>query len=127
LSIPGEVAVHEAGCVVSASYATAGNIADLGNDAALIAARRCPGLLAVRSRKPGDRFRPLGLGGSKKLQDFFVDRGVARQMRDRVPLVVDAEDRIVWVGGHAIDEAYRVTEPAEAVIILRLNVLGGPA
>ena len=79
------------------------------------------------NRRPGDRFSPLGLGGQKKLQDFFVDRKVARVERDRVPLVVDAEDRIVWVAGHCIDEAFRVTNPAQAVIILRLKGLGGSA
>ena len=35
------------------------------------------GPLAVRNRRPGDRFRPVGLGGRKKLQDYFVDRKVA--------------------------------------------------
>ena len=56
--------------------------------------------LAVRSRQPGDRFRPLGMGGrEKKLQDFLVDRKVAREERDSLPLVVDGADRIVWVVG----------------------------
>src|SRR5215471_14975574 len=82
--------------------------------------------LAARNRRPGDRSARLGLGGQKqKLQDFFVDRKVARAERDLVPLVVDAADRIVWVGGHTIDEAFRVTNPAQAVIILRLKGLGG--
>ena len=55
--------------------------------------------LAVRNRRPGDRFRPVGLDGRKKLQDFFVDRKVAAATRDAVPLVVDETDRIVWVAG----------------------------
>ena len=63
----------------------------------------------------------------KKLQDFFVDRKVARNQRDAVPLVVDKWDRIVWVAGYAINDEFRVTTPAEAVVILRLKVLGGPA
>jgi tRNA(Ile)-lysidine synthase len=83
--------------------------------------------LSVRNRRPGDRFRPLGLGGRKKLQDFFVDKKVARPLRDLVPLVVDKEDRIVWVAGHTIDEDFRVTDPAQAVIVLRLKVRGGLA
>ena len=33
----------------------------------------CRGPLAVRNRRPGDRFQPVGLGGQKKLQDYFVD------------------------------------------------------
>jgi tRNA(Ile)-lysidine synthase len=65
--------------------------------------------------------------GHKKLQDFFVDRKVLRQRRDAVPIVVDARDRIVWIAGYAIDEDFRATDAAQAVIILRLKVLGGPA
>jgi tRNA(Ile)-lysidine synthase len=81
--------------------------------------------LAVRNRRPGDRFRPVGLNGDKKLQDYFVDRKIDRKRRDAVPLVVDATDRIVWVAGYGIDEAFRVTDPAQAVIILKLKALGG--
>lgn len=127
LSIPGEVALVEAGCVVSAETApTAGAV--LGSaSVATVRLDRCRGPLAVRNRRPGDRFRPLGLGGRKKLQDFFVDRKVARQRRDAVPLVVDESDRIVWVAGYSIDAEFRVTDPAQAVLILRLKLLGGPA
>jgi tRNA(Ile)-lysidine synthase len=77
--------------------------------------------LAVRNRRPGDRFRPFGLSGQKKLQDFLVDRKVARADRDRVPLVVDENDRILWVAGHEIDEAFRVTPTSGAVLILTLR------
>jgi tRNA(Ile)-lysidine synthase len=85
------------------------------------------GSLAVRNRRPGDSFRPAGLGGRKKLQDFFVDRKVPRGERDAVPLVVDGADRIVWVAGYEIDEAFRVTDPAQAVLILKIKALGGSA
>ena len=97
-------------------------------DEALVRLDLCGASLAVRNRRPGDRFRPLGLAGqSKKLQDYFVDRKVARNERDAVPLVVDETDRIVWVAGFGIDEAFRVTDPAQAVIILKLKALGGSA
>jgi tRNA(Ile)-lysidine synthase len=126
LSIPGEVAVPDAGWVVSAepgAGATVGNPAT--SDTALVRLDLCRGSLAVRNRRPGDRFRPVGLGGQKKLQDYFVDRKVRRNERDAVPLVVDETDRIVWVAGFGIDEAFRVTDPAQAVIILKLKALGG--
>jgi hypothetical protein len=54
-----------------------------------------------------------------------VDRKVARERRDFVPIVVDDRDRIVWVAGHSISEDFRVTDPAQAVLILRLKGLGG--
>ncbi len=82
--------------------------------------------LAVRSRRPGDRLRPLGGPGRRKLQDFLVDRKVARDQRDTVPLVVDGRDRIVWVVGQTVAEDFRVTDPSQGVILLKVRYLGGP-
>jgi tRNA(Ile)-lysidine synthetase-like protein len=79
--------------------------------------------LAVRNRRPGDRFQPVGLAGRKKLQDVFVDCKIARTERDRVPIVVDDRDRIVWVAGHGIDAAFRVTDASQGVVVLRLKYL----
>jgi tRNA(Ile)-lysidine synthase len=81
--------------------------------------------LAIRSRRPGDRFRPLGSPGVRKLQDFFVDRKIARDDRDITPLVVDACDRIVWVVGHAVAEDFRVIDPAAGVLLLKVRRVGG--
>ena len=113
--------------VISAELAvsTVPGLAAGSRSVALVRGDRCAGGLAVRYRRPGDRFRPAGLNGGKKLQDFFVDRKIDRGVRDRVPIVVDDADRIVWVAGHAIDEEFRVTDPAQAVLILRLKGLGG--
>jgi len=124
LPVPGEVELAEAGYVVSAEHVAAGHgpealRATAGNRSSAVVA--APGPLAVRNRRRGDRFRPLGLDGEKKLQDFFVDRKVARRLRDGVPLIVDGSDRIVWVAGHGIDEAFRVTDASQAVVILKLR------
>ena len=132
LSIPGEVALPEFRCVVSAQPLAAGlcatvRIGPAGRYAALVRGDLCGKSLAVRNRRPGDRFRPVGLTGRKKLQDYFVDRKVARRDRDAVPIVVDAHDRIVWVVGHGIDEAFRVTDASQAVLLLTFKAVGGPA
>ncbi|SFF31750.1 tRNA(Ile)-lysidine synthase [Paenibacillus catalpae] len=55
--------------------------------------------LKVRNRLPGDRIQVLGLNGSKKVQDMFVDEKIAPSERERYPLLVDAEDRLLWVPG----------------------------
>jgi len=73
------------------------------------------GALSVRSRRPGDRLRPLGLGGEKKLQDVLTDARVPVGERDNVP-VICAEWGIVWVAGHCIDERAAVPKGAERVI-----------
>ncbi len=62
--------------------------------------------LWVRPRRPGDRFQPLGMSQSKKLQDFMVDSKIPRSWRDRVPLVV-SPGGIVWVVGWRIAEKAR--------------------
>jgi tRNA(Ile)-lysidine synthase len=64
-------------------------------------------------------------GRGRKLQDFFVDRKIARLDRDQVPLVVDGNDRIVWVVGQSIAEDFRITEPRRGVILLKARRLGG--
>ena len=86
------------------------------------AAIRSP--LVVRSRRPGDRVRPLGAPGRRKLQDVLVDRKIPRDERDFVPLVVDADGRIVWVAGVTIAEECRVTRPDAGVVVLKLARAG---
>jgi len=81
--------------------------------------------LSVRTRRPGDSLEPLGLGGRKKLQDLLVDAKVPREERDRLPIVVDAGGRIVWVVGHTVAQAFRVTASSQAVIVLKARRLGG--
>ncbi|MGZ4187207.1 MAG: tRNA lysidine(34) synthetase TilS [Solirubrobacteraceae bacterium] len=71
--------------------------------------------LLVRSWRPGDRMAPLGLHGSKSLQDLFTARRVPRRERAGVP-VVESGGEIVWVAGVATSERFKVTDAtAEAV------------
>ncbi len=71
--------------------------------------------LFVRTRLPGDRFQPLGMSETKKLQDFMVDAKIPQVWRARVPLVCCGE-RIVWVVGWRIDHRARVTESTGRVL-----------
>ena len=128
LSIPGEVELGPQGVVVRAEFPGpaahgerhkkqwAGRGAEVG-----VAAHTLELPLAVRNRRPGDRFRPLGAPGGRKLQDFLVDRKVARADRDALPLVVDGRDRIVWVVGQSVAEDFRVTDPSQGVLLLKVR------
>lgn len=125
LPVPGEVAVPEIGCVVSAEFALSAQHAPRADGlTAVVPKDRVAGGLAVRNRRPGDRLRPSS-AGHRKLQDLLVDRKVPRAERDRIPIVVDADGRIVWVAGHALDRDFQVSDPAQAVVILRLKGVGG--
>lgn len=81
----------------------------------------------VRTRRPGDRIRPLGLEGrSRKLQDLFVDRKVPRGVRDLLP-IVEAAGGIAWVPGVEVGEPFRVRRDTRGTIRVRLAGPGGPS
>ena len=63
------------------------------------------GPLTVRAWRNGDRLRPVGLGGTKTLQDLFTDRKVPRSLRRTLP-VFEAGGEIIWVAGVALDERF---------------------
>jgi tRNA(Ile)-lysidine synthase len=131
LAVPGEVLLERQGWAVSATSGpgVAASSPAHSTTSGLALALRTEDLeypLAVRSRRRGDRLRPAGMQGrSKKLQDLFVDRKVPRELRDTVPLVVDGNDEILWVVGHAATGEFRVTEPLQGVLLLKARRLGG--
>lgn len=53
----------------------------------------------VRRHRPGDRIRPFGMDGSKKLQDVFTDAKIPKELRPWLLVVVDGQDRVLWVPG----------------------------
>ena len=125
LNVPGEIAIVEAGLAVSAEHApTPARLRARGRTVAVAGAALTPPL-TVRSWRSGDAFRPLGLGGRKKLQDLFVDRKIEQAKRGFIPIVADARGRIVWVVGQAVAEEVRVTDPTAGVLMLKARKLGG--
>ncbi len=80
------------------------------------------GKLNIRNRRQGDRFWPLGLAGSKKLKDFFIDCKIDREKRDRIPLVCDGS-QIIWIVGYRISEKYKITDKTNRILILEYQDL----
>lgn len=83
-------------------------------------ADRLPGALSVRFRRPGDRFYPTGMTGSKKLQDLLVDAKVPRRLRDSVPLLTSG-DEIIWVIGHRLDRRFLADQTSRNILMVRVN------
>jgi tRNA(Ile)-lysidine synthase len=71
--------------------------------------------LTVRSFKEGDRFTPLGMNGSQKVKAFFINQKIGRSERLRCPILLSGE-RIIWVGGHRIDDSVKVTEKTQKLL-----------
>jgi tRNA(Ile)-lysidine synthase len=78
--------------------------------------------LALRTRRPGDRFKPLGMGGqSVQVADFMVNVKIPHRWRDHVPLLVHdrTSKEIVWLVGWRIDERVKITAQTRRVMRLR--------
>jgi tRNA(Ile)-lysidine synthase len=118
LNVPGEVVV--AGGRVTARLTAPGGGETDSPCVAHVDVELTGKRLFVRRRTPGDRFRPLGMAGEKKLQDFMVDAHIPSHARDRIPIVCSSS-HIVWVAGWRVDDRVKVTAGTRDV--LRLEFL----
>ncbi|MCJ7749080.1 MAG: tRNA lysidine(34) synthetase TilS [Desulfobacterales bacterium] len=75
--------------------------------------------LKIRNFRPGDRFQPLGVKGTQKLKEFFIDHKIPKFERPRIPLLISGE-MIAWVVGYRIDERVKITENTQRVLRVKL-------
>jgi tRNA(Ile)-lysidine synthase len=99
-----------------------GSIEPAGPDLATLDAEALGEDLVVRTWREGDRIRPLGMDGTKSLQDLFADRGVPRSLRHHLP-VVTAAGHVVWVAGVAVSEDFRLGPGTRTATVLTAHVL----
>jgi tRNA(Ile)-lysidine synthase len=93
-----------------------------GPDLATLDAEALSGRIEVRTWRDGDRIRPLGMTGSKTLQDLFTDSGVPRTLRRTLP-VVTVDGEIAWVAGVAVSDSFRLDPETEQVAVLTARAL----
>jgi tRNA(Ile)-lysidine synthase len=86
-------------------------------NATLLDADALCGQLTVTSVRDGDRMRPFGMRGTRKVSDVLIDAKVPARVRGTVPVVRDGE-RIVWVAGVKSSEDYRVGPLTERTVLL---------
>jgi len=125
LRVPGAVTV--AGVRVTARRGrgivqTAGPVGAIPSACSLDADALRGKTLLVRTRLPGDRIRPVGMEGSRKLQDLLVDAKIPAEERALLP-VLAVGDEVVWVPGYRVAQAYAVRAPgAPSVRVRMVNV-----
>lgn len=73
--------------------------------------------ITVRLWESGDSFQPFGMKGKKKLSDFLIDEKVSLNDKEKVAVVV-ANNRILWVVNHRIDDSVKLTDSTTEVIKL---------
>ncbi|HVV48590.1 MAG TPA: tRNA lysidine(34) synthetase TilS, partial [Polyangia bacterium] len=77
--------------------------------------------LTVRARRAGDRMRPRGGRGSRKLSDLMIDAKVARGERAALPVVVSARGELLFVPGLRPAEEARPTARTRRLVCLRFS------
>lgn len=65
---------------------------------AVFDARKMRGGLSVRNFNPGDRIEPLGLAGSRKVKEVFIDNKIPVEQRRRFPVVM-LDGQVAWLPG----------------------------
>jgi tRNA(Ile)-lysidine synthase len=121
LSVPGETPVPELGIHFSVRAETAVP-ADASKERVVLDQSRLPGPLAVRFRIPGDRLWPVGMEGSRKLQDIFVDAKVPVRLRGSVPLLVSG-DQVVWAVGVRLDRRFLAGPETQDALLVQVSPL----
>ncbi|MFA5182993.1 MAG: tRNA lysidine(34) synthetase TilS [Syntrophales bacterium] len=71
--------------------------------------------LTIRNIRSGDRIRPLGMEGTKKVKAIFIDKKVSRDDRHRIPLLA-SDDGILWIAGTCLNESVRITAETRRVL-----------
>lgn len=77
--------------------------------------------LKQRHWRQGDRFRPLGMHGSKLVSDFFNDLNFTAFQKKTTWIVTDADDEIVWVAGYRIGDKFKITDKTTRICEIYLN------
>ena len=77
--------------------------------------------ITLRTRREGDWIQVNSRGGRRKLKDYLIDEKIPADRRDQIPLIAQGS-HVLWVIGHRISEAAKVSEGAHFV---RITVTGG--
>ncbi|MCD4783864.1 MAG: tRNA lysidine(34) synthetase TilS [Candidatus Eremiobacteraeota bacterium] len=78
----------------------------------------------LRTRKPGDRFSPIGMKGIKKVKDYFIDKKIPRAQRNSIPIILCGRE-ILWIAGHRQSRLFRMTPHTKRVLKLWVEKNGG--
>ncbi|MNM58805.1 tRNA(Ile)-lysidine synthase [compost metagenome] len=77
--------------------------------------------LTVRSRLPGDIMKVMGLNGSKKVKDIFIDEKIPPSLRSGIPIVTDANGQIIWIPGVRRSAIATVSPHTSSVVVMALQ------
>ena len=71
--------------------------------------------LKLRHWRNGDKFKPIGMKGSKLLSDFFNDLGFSAYQKQNVWIMEDSNGLIMWVVGYRISDKVKITDSTKVI------------
>ncbi len=95
-------------------------IGDAAAEASVSAEKLDGRALAVRTVQPGDRMAPLGMAGTRKLQDILTDLKIPKMRRPELPVVVCGAE-IVWLPGYRIARGWEAAGQSAASVHIKLE------
>ena len=76
--------------------------------------------LKLRTWRAGDRFKPFGFYGEKKLSDFFTGLKIPVTTKAIIPILENGNGEILCIPGIRIDDRYKITANTKKVFIFEL-------
>lgn len=77
-------------------------------------------LLLLRSRKEGDRIEPIGMKGTKKVKDIFIDKKIPLAERWKIPLIC-INNNVVWIVGYHKNRKFKLNEDTQNVLLVSFD------
>lgn len=121
LNIPGKTKVEQTGLTLKAEIIDpdkTGYSAEQ-SDQAFLDFDKTGSNIKIRFFQAGDRLKPLGMKGTKKLKSLFIDEKVPQEIRSTVPILTTGDNDIIWVYGTRIAHPYRVTSDTSKVLYIK--------
>jgi tRNA(Ile)-lysidine synthase len=119
VSLPGKKNLRSLGVRIKSEIVSRSSlpqkIKSKGEEVAFLDWQKLKGPFRLRSRRPKDKFRPLGMQGIKSIADFLIDMKVPRYERDEVMLLT-TKGKIAWVLGYRISDEFKVTDKTKKVL-----------
>lgn len=76
--------------------------------------------IVIRKRKDGDKMIPLGMKGTKKIKDIFIDAKVPKEQRDYIP-IIEFDNNIAWLTGIKVSDEYKVNNNSKNILMISIE------
>jgi len=125
LTIPGETVIQSHGIIITATLRTgferipSGQVGKLPAEAVIRWDNATPPAITVRSPLPGDRIQPLGMKGTCKLKELFINKKISKADRQNIPIFI-CNNEIIWIPGHRISRNLAVTDQQQPSLQLTI-------